>query len=167
MTDEYNESMHEISSWRKKKEKIDFHYTIIASGRDQENILYQISDLDLSECVTFTNGLPHEETVQKLFESDLLLLSSVEEGISNAVLEAMALGVPVISTDCPSGPREILNNGDLGNLVPPADPELLATEILNFLNFPSENLEKALKAENSSLEYLPSRIAQNYSKELS
>ena len=102
-----------------------------------------------------------------LSKSNLFVLSSLWEGFGNVIVESMYLGTPVISTDCPSGPREILKNGDLGILVPPADPELLSTEILNFLNFPNENLEKALKAENSSLEYLPSQIAQNYSKELS
>ena len=46
----------------------------------------------------------------------------------------MYLGVPVISTDCPSGPREILNNGDLGSLVLPGDTESLAKKIIKFLD---------------------------------
>ena len=42
-----------------KKADIQFHYTIVAAGRDNENIFYQINDLGLSEYVTFINGLPH------------------------------------------------------------------------------------------------------------
>ena len=84
-----------------KKKDVQFHYTIIAGGRDQENILYQIHDLGLNECVSFINDeLSHYEVLKKVSECDLFLLPSLEEGISNAVLEAMALGVPVISTDC-------------------------------------------------------------------
>jgi len=114
-----------------RKEKVDFHYTIIASGRDQENIFYQIHDLGLSEYVTFINGLSHKEAIDKISESDLFLLSSVGEGISNVVLEAMALGIPVISTDC-GGIGEVIRNSKNGFLVPVRDSESMAKAIRNF-----------------------------------
>ena len=114
-----------------RKEKVDFHYTIIASGRDQENIFYQIHDLGLSEYVTFINGLSHKEAIDKISESDLFLLSSVGEGISNVVLEAMALGIPVISTDC-GGMGEVIRNSKNGFLVPVRDSESMAKAIQNF-----------------------------------
>jgi len=114
-----------------RKEKVDFHYTIIASGRDQENIFYQIHDLGLSEYVTFINGLSHKEAIDKISESDLFLLSSVGEGISNVVLEAMALGIPVISTDC-GGMGEVIRNSKNGFLVPVRDSESMAKAIRNF-----------------------------------
>ena len=115
-----------------KKEKIDFHYTIIASGKDQENIFYQIHDLGLSECVTFINGLSHKEAIDKMSESDLFLLPSVGEGISNAVLEAMALGIPVISTDC-GGMEEVIKNGENGFVISAREPKLIAIQIQRFL----------------------------------
>jgi len=127
-----------------KKEKIDFHYTIIAGGRDQENILYQIHDLGLSECVTFINGLPHEETIIKLFESDILLLPSLEEGISNAVLEAMALGVPVISTDC-GGMKEVIRNSENGFIVPVRDSNSMVGAIQNFIHLDENNITKIIQ----------------------
>jgi colanic acid/amylovoran biosynthesis glycosyltransferase len=78
-----------------------------------ENIHFQIHDLGLIECVTFINGLPHHEVIDKLSSNDLFLLPSLAEGISNAVLEATALGIPVISTDC-GGMTEIIKDEDIG-----------------------------------------------------
>ena len=117
-----------------RKEKVDFNYTIIAGGRDQENILYQIHDLGLNECVSFINDeLSHDEVLKKVSECDLFLLPSLEEGISNAVIEAMALGLPVISTDC-GGMGEIIKNGENGFLVPVRDSESMAKAIQNFID---------------------------------
>ena len=115
-----------------KNKKIKFYYTIIASGKDQENILYQIHDLRLNKCVSFINDkLSHDEVLKKVSECDLFLLPSLEEGISNAVLEAMALGIPVISTDC-GGMGEVIRNSENGFLVPVRDSESMAKAIQNF-----------------------------------
>ena len=113
------------------KKSINFHYTIIAGGKDDENILYQIYDLGLTENVTFINGLSHEKVIDMVSNSTLFLLPSVEEGISNAVLEAMILGVPVISTDC-GGMSEVINNNN-GFLVPIRDSESMAEAIQKFI----------------------------------
>lgn len=114
------------------KEKIPFHYTIISSGKDNENILYQIHDLELDESVTFINGLPHDAVIERLSTSDLFLLPSVEEGISNAALEAMAIGIPVVTTDC-GGMSEIIQNNINGFIVPVRIPELLAESIIKLI----------------------------------
>jgi glycosyltransferase involved in cell wall biosynthesis len=68
--------------------------------------------------------------------ADLFVLSSVFEGFGNAVLEALMVGTPVVSTDCPSGPREILGAGRYGALVPMRQPWLLAEAILSTLRDP-------------------------------
>jgi len=116
-----------------KEKNTNFHYTIIAVGKDEENILYQINDLGLKKNVTFINGLQHKEVIKQVSNSNLFLLSSVEEGISNAVLEAMALGIPVISTDC-GGMGEVIRNSENGFIVPIRDTAAMAGTIQKFID---------------------------------
>jgi glycosyltransferase involved in cell wall biosynthesis len=70
--------------------------------------------------------------------ASVFVLSSAWEGFSNALAEALACGCPVVSTDCPSGPAEILEQGALGPLVPVGDPALLAEAILSVLAKPPD-----------------------------
>ena len=67
------------------------------------------------------------------------VLSSAWEGLSNVLLEALACGCKVVSTDCQSGPREILANGIFGSLVPVGDDAALASAIDNALSTPSQH----------------------------
>jgi glycosyltransferase involved in cell wall biosynthesis len=78
--------------------------------------------------------------------ADLFVLSSSFEGFCNALLEALMVGTPGVSTDCPSGPREILDGGRYGSLVPIGQPQALADAILETLDNPptSAMLEEAV-----------------------
>src|SRR5207302_6873274 len=68
--------------------------------------------------------------------ANLFCLSSLYEGMPNALVEALVCRVPVLATDCPSGPREVLCDGKYGRLVPPADARALADAIEDAIMHP-------------------------------
>ena len=137
---------------------------IIGEGPEKNKIETLISERSLEKDVDLIGF--QKNPWKYLSKSNLFVLSSLWEGFGNVIVESMYLGVPVISTDCPSGPREILNNGDLGSLVLPGDTESLAKKIIKFLNSPDEFIEKSLRAQKESSNFLPSQIAQEYIREL-
>lgn len=94
--------------------------------------------------------------------ADLFVLSSRWEGFGNVIVEAMALGTPVVATDCPHGPGEILQGGASGLLVPPADPAALAAALLRVLEDGALRARLAQAARERARSFSPARIAGEY-----
>ena len=77
-------------------------------------------------------------------------MSSKFEGLPNVLIEAQKYGIPIISSNCPTGPNEILMNGKLGELFPVGNYNILANKLLNFLKD-----KKILKAKSlDAIKYL-------------
>lgn len=116
-----------------KQKGIPFQYTIIAQGEIPEEILHQIQDDKLVGCVSIVNGIPYHQMVDEMKSHSVFLLPSVEEGIANVVLEAMAIGLPVVSTNC-GGMQEVVIPGETGLLVARRDGDSIANALLTYYN---------------------------------
>ena len=126
---------------------IDFRYTIVAQGKVPDSIVFQMDQLGLTNHVTIINGMPHQLVVKQIADSDVLLLPSVEEGIANVALEAMAVGTPVISTDC-GGMNEVIINKVSGLIVKNRDVDAMAAAMVSFDTYSADerfSLAKAAK----------------------
>ncbi len=104
-----------------KQEGIAFKYTIIG-GKDSEELIWQIYDLNLMDEVELVGAVDYEKIMDYYKSYDMFLLPSLEEGIANVVLEAMANGIPVVSSDC-GGMAEVIQDGQNGWLFKNMDEE--------------------------------------------
>jgi len=123
-----------------KAKGIEFKYTIIGAKEDNEELLYLIKDLGLQNDVSLLSKIKQKEVYKVMQEASVLLFSSIKEGLPNVVVEAMALGLPVISTAC-GGVAELLDV-NTGWLVPIRNPEALTKAIIEFSNTSEEEIQK-------------------------
>ena len=136
-----------LDAMKKLKDKnFSFSFTIV--GGSNLELQYQIDELELGDHVTIQDRLPFEQVQTLIHDSDLLFLSSLEEGIANVVLEAMAAKTLVLSTNC-GGMSEVIEDGVNGFLVPVRNPGKMAMKIMeiqNLSDLDQENIkEKAYK----------------------
>jgi glycosyltransferase involved in cell wall biosynthesis len=107
---------------------------ILGEGKERPQLQAHLEKLGLQDCVQMPGRKP--TTAPWFARSDLFVLSSKREGLPAVLIEAMSVGTPVVATDCPSGPHEILDGGRLAPLVPVGDPAALAAAIGRVLDGP-------------------------------
>ena len=109
---------------------------ILGEGGDRPRLEKLISELRLEDRVHLPGFVDNPFSWMRA--AQLFALSSVIEGSGNVLVEAMALGIPVVTTDCPSGPAEIVDGGRHGLLVPMRDPLALAAALDKALTQPTD-----------------------------
>lgn len=124
------------------RQQVDARLLILGEGECRAALELQMRRLGVEDCV-FMPGFA-KDTAPYYQRADLHVLSSTGEGFGNVIAEALAAGTPVVSTDCQSGPREILADGQFGRLVPVGDAPALATAMAESLAFKHDRA--ALKA---------------------
>ena len=107
-----------------------FIYRILAGEPDDE-LIWSLHDQDLTENVEFLSNAPWPKVLEEMGNADVLLVPSVGEGIANVAIEAMAIGLPVISTRC-GGMPELIVDGENGFLCDAWDSESMASVLENF-----------------------------------
>jgi glycosyltransferase involved in cell wall biosynthesis len=112
----------------------DVRLVIFGEGKQRPRLEALAQKLGLGARVDLPGYTPNP--FAHVARADLFVLSSRFEGFCNALLEALVVGTPAVSTDCPSGPREILDGGRFGRLVPIGQPQLLAEAIVRTLEDP-------------------------------
>ena len=110
----------------------DARLLILGEGDQRAALETLVASLGLGDSV-FLPGYA-SDTRPYYRAADLFVLSSTGEGFGNVIVEALEQGTPVVSTDCPSGPREILEDGKYGTLVPVGDVEALANAMEEVLS---------------------------------
>ena len=140
--------------------KVQCNLIIIGEGSERDNIYKFIQDNDLESNV---NLIGYKSNPWKyLSRSDLFVLSSIWEGFGNVIVESMMLGVPVISSDCNSGPSEILDEGKYGDLFEIRDYHKLSELILKEFNS-SESKKKLNLGLQRSNNFSINEISKKYS----
>lgn len=117
----------------------------LGEGPLREDLEREADELGIEAAVDLPGFVP--DPLPWLARADLFVLSSRYEGLGNVLIEALAAGTPAVATDCPSGPREILEEGRLGELVPVGDPGALASAMERTLQAPPppQELEASLE----------------------
>jgi len=131
---------------------------ILGDGSEHDRLQVLARKLDVEAFVSMPGF--RANPFAYLARASLYVLSSVYEGMPSSLIEALACGCPAVSTDCPSGPSEILDNGRYGALVPVSDPRALAEAVIESLRRPRQSEQLRARAAHFSAEACVERYLQ-------
>lgn len=139
------------------RKQMDCRLLILGDGHLREALEKKVEELGLRDDVLMPGFV--NNPIDYMKAADVFVMSSDYEGFGNVIVEALGAGLPVVSTDCPSGPAEILANGEFGTLVPIRNKSELTKAIVDNLNKKSDvkhlvSRAKQFSAKNIGDEYL-------------
>jgi glycosyltransferase involved in cell wall biosynthesis len=128
----------------------DARVIILGNGPKKEYLKNVSSNLNINDRVSFPGFV--DNPYAWMAKADVFVLCSASEGFGNVLVEAMASGTPVVSTNCPGGPAEILDYGRYGPMVPVGDPEAMARAIQDVLSDSHSSTELQKRAADFDVE---------------
>jgi glycosyltransferase involved in cell wall biosynthesis len=140
------------------RQNLDCKLVILGEGEERQNLNNLVRDRGIEDDV-WMPGFVHNP-YKYMSKASVFVLSSRFEGFANVIVEAMASGTPVVATDCESGPREILDNGKYGKLVPIGDVEAMADAILETIKNPPDITMLQSRANQFNLDCAVSRYLE-------
>lgn len=154
-----------LRAWNKVVSKYpNWKLKIVGDGplkKDMEKLIY---DFNLEDNVKIIP--PHKNIKEDFLNSSIFVLSSRYEGFGMVLAEAMACGVPCVSFDCPSGPKNIISNNIDGILVPDQNIELLANSIIELIDNKEKRKLFGKRARNNIRRFLPGKLIRNKWKKI-
>lgn len=145
-----------LNAFAQVRKKKNARLIILGEGQERQKLERIVNDLNLSEDILMPGFVKNPYAYMR--RASCFVLSSREEGLPTVLIESMACGCPVVATECPSGPDEILDNGIYGLLVPIEDSTALSVAML-------KTLENPIKAEllmQRANEYSTKKVVSDY-----
>lgn len=130
-------------AFKKVREHTDCQLVIVGDGHIRDELKALTKTMGIDERTHFIGFVPNAVAYMK--RADVFVLSSLAEGLPNALIEALATGTQVVSTDCPHGPKEILESGRFGGFVSIGDDDAMAKSIIEALKNANAPMSQDLK----------------------
>ncbi len=150
-----------INAFAKIADKVNDNLTIYGDGPCREELIQQVKLLKLENRVFLPGKV--DDVAEKIYNAKLFVHASEYEGLSNAIMEAMTLGLPCLLTDCDGGcARELLENGKNGFLVSVGDIDALSEKMLTVLNSKEIVSDLSIKSKNKAQEFRGERVFEQW-----
>lgn len=130
-----------INAFAEVRKTMPAHLVIVGEGPERGQLEQLSAELDISKHVSLLGWCDNPFAYMR--RADVFVLTSDFEGFPSVLVEAMICGCPVISADCPSGPREILASGQWGVLIPVGDQVAVVQAVINLLQNPQRRKDLA------------------------
>ncbi|MGL4733027.1 MAG: glycosyltransferase family 4 protein [Fusobacteriaceae bacterium] len=151
-----------VEVWKKiEKKNREWRCEIYGSGEDLDRLNLKIDEYGLKN-IRFNP--PTQEILEKYLESSIYVMTSRNEGLPLVLIEAMSCGLPVVSFDCPCGPRDLIEDGENGYLIPVNDIELMSEKILDLIHDHEKICRFSENGRKKASEYSEEKIMEKWKK---
>lgn len=153
-----------IQAISKARNLLDVQLVIIGDGEERESLRALAREQDVEDRIYWAGWVDNPFAIMSC--CDIFVLSSEYEGFGNVIVEAMCCGLPVISYDCPTGPREILGDGEYGILIQSGDVDALHNAIVRMAQDDAHRARYRQKALERAKDYEIEHVVSMWKAEL-